>query len=118
MAVLLGPAQASQRFRIKCRARHEGSMYLTIVRKVVDDKARIEMASLLLPDAKDKTIRTKDTSRHPDTTVHHQCSIFASRNRKVHWFDDSVIYARAVTRPWRNAVRTASPRDDQRKPVA
>jgi hypothetical protein len=92
-------------------------MYRTIVRNVVDESTRIEMASLLLPAAKDKMMRIKDMSRSPDTTVHHQCSIFANRNRNVHKFEDSVINARAVTRPWRSAVRTAIPIEDQRKPV-
>jgi hypothetical protein len=62
-------------------------------------------------------IRIKDMSRSPDTTVHHQCSIFANRNRNVHKFKDSVIDAMAVTRPWKSAVITARPIDDQRKPV-
>lgn len=92
-------------------------MYWTIANRVVDERTSIEMASLLFPDANDSVMRTSDMNRNTDITVHHQCSNFARRNLNVHEFDDSVMDARVVTRPWRNAVNVAIPMDDQRKAI-
>lgn len=92
-------------------------MYLTKVRSVVDEMSRIETAVLLLPDAKDKMSKTKDIVRRTVTTLHHQCSTFASRKRNVHIFEASVMYASADTRPWEIAVITAKPIEVQRKAV-
>ena len=76
-----------------------GERVLDNTRKVVEEKTRIEMASSLLPEAKGNVIRIRDVSKNPETKLHHQCSTFAKRTRKVHEFDDSVIVARAMTRP-------------------
>src|ERR1700734_75789 len=92
-------------------------MYLTIARNVVEARARTDMGSPPLPDAKESAFMTRDAKSRTDTMVHHQCSNCARRNRNVQRLELSVIEATAVTSPCKNAVKTASPIDIHKKAV-
>jgi len=83
---------------------------------VAEANTSTESGSELLPAAKERAFITSDMTSRKDTNVHHQCSTIARRKRKVHRFEDSVIDARAVTSPWRKAVRTAKAIEPQENP--